>query len=193
MGAYKPLLPFGDRTIIETCLLNFSRAGINNFIVVLSAHKAGEVQARLQHLQVSFAVNEDAGSEMSASIARGVEQLPSDTKAFFIALADQPAVSPLVIEKLLDERKRTRARIVAPEYGGRGGHPVLIDASLREELLHLNSERGLRALFDAHQDEVRRVAVDTPYVLRDVDTWEDYRALHTEVFGAPPSISAPPK
>jgi len=193
MGAYKPLLPFGNRTIIETCIDNFERAGIENIIVVVSARRAAEIRAQLSHLQVRFAVNPDEASEMSDSIARGVEQLSNETTALFIALADQPTVPRAVIVKLQDERARTNAQIVAPEYNGHGGHPVLIDFALRDELLHLDPKGGLRALLEARKDDVRRISFDTEYVVRDMDTWDDYCALHTETFGVAPPIASPLK
>ena len=46
--------------------------------------------------------------------------------------------------------------------------------------------KGLRALFDAHRDQVRRLPVDSPFVARDMDTWEDYLQLHRDAFGQPP-------
>ncbi len=186
MGAYKPLLPFGEETVIEACLNNFQRAAVDEIIIVVPSNQAERMRAQLSQRRVRFAVNEDATSEMSASIARGVEQLSNNTKALFIALADQPMIPPAVIRQLLDERARTNARIVAPKYREHGGHPVLLDYNFREELLDLDCGRGLRALFDAHKDEVHRVSVDTSFVARDMDTWDDYCALHTEIFGTPP-------
>jgi len=38
---------------------------------------------------------------------------------------------------------------------------------------------------------VRRVPVNSPYVARDMDTWEDYRQLHEDVFGSAPPVSWP--
>jgi molybdenum cofactor cytidylyltransferase len=89
---------------------------------------------------------------------------------------------------LIEERERTGARLIVPEYRGRGGHPVLLDGGFREELLMLDQERGLRALFDAHRGEVLRVPVSSPFVARDMDTWDDYRALYLEVFGVQPPV-----
>ncbi|HEX8352395.1 MAG TPA: NTP transferase domain-containing protein, partial [Pyrinomonadaceae bacterium] len=135
------------------------------------------------------ALNEAAGSEMGVSVARGVESLSRGAGAALVALVDQPAVPPSEIKKLVEARRRTGARLVAPEWQGRGGHPVLVDLAYRDELLTLVPEKGLRALFDAHRAELLRVPADSPYVARDMDTWEDYVALHTEVFGTPPEES----
>jgi len=77
------------------------------------------------------------------------------------------------------------ARLVKPTWKDRGGHPVLIDLSFRDELLNLNPNGGLKTFFIERQDQVKRVAVDSNYIARDMDTWDDYVALHQEVFGFP--------
>ena len=186
MGAFKALLPFGGRSVVETCVANLREAGASEVVVVVG-HRGEEVRAALAgETCVRFAVNDDAGSEMGVSGARGVEAVSDDTKALLVALVDQPAVPPVTIESLIEAHARTGARLIIPEWRGRGGHPVLIDLSLREELLSVVQERGLRALFDARREEVLRLPADTPFVARDMDTWDDYVALHTEVFGVPP-------
>ena len=185
MGAFKPLLPFGERTVVEACIDNLRQGGIGEIIVVIG-HRAAEMRERLDYLPVRFAVNSEMESEMGVSIALGVEQISPETKATFIALVDQPAVPPATIGFLNALAERRGKRLVIPEYKGRGGHPVWIDLGFRQELMNLDSQRGLRALFDAHRQEVLRVPVNTPYVARDMDRWDDYRALYREVFGTEP-------
>ncbi len=186
MGAFKPLLPFGASTVVETCVENLRAAGVAEVVVVVG-HRAGELRERLSSLPfVRFALNEEEASEMGVSIARGVECVAEGACAVLVALADQPAVPPSAIQELIEAWRRTAARVVQPEWEGRGGHPVLIDAALREELLRLDESRGLRGLFDAHPAEVLRVPSRTPFVARDMDTWEDYCRLHAEVFGHAP-------
>ena len=190
MGAFKPLLPFGPgRTVIESSIENLRAAGVDEIVVVVG-HRAEEVRARLKHMPVRFAVNDEAESEMGASIARGIAALSPEAQAVLIALADQPAVPPEIIRSLLAAwRAAKEARLIVPEWQGRGGHPVLIDLAFRDELSHLDPQRGLRALFEAHRRETLRLAVASPFVARDMDTWEDYRALHQEVWGTPPPPS----
>ena len=185
MGAFKPLLPFGERTVVEACIGNLCEGGIEEIVVVVG-HRAEEMQERLAHLPVRFAVNADAESEMGVSIARGVEGVSSEASAVFIALVDQPAIPPSTIAFLNSEGKRTGARLIIPEYEGRGGHPVRIDLSLRDELMNLDPQQGLRALFEAHREEVLRVPVTSPFIARDMDQWDDYCALYREVFGTEP-------
>jgi molybdenum cofactor cytidylyltransferase len=184
MGAFKPLLPFGDRTVIESCVNNLRAADVDEIVVVVG-HRAEDVRQQLKRFDLSFAVNPDPDTEMSTSIALGVEQISSNAKALIVALVDHPAVPPEVIRILIDEWQHG-ATLVQPAHARRGGHPVLIDMAYRDELLALDPSQGLRALFAAHRELVRRVPVESPYVARDMDTWEDYRRLHRDVFGVSP-------
>ena len=184
MGAFKPLLPFGNKTVIECCLDYLQRGGVET-IVVVTGHRADEVRETLSKRPVTFAFNPDPNSEMGASIAAGVRELPPTCRAVLIALVDHPAVPPTVVSTLL-ETWSNGARLVIPTWKARGGHPVLVDLSLKSELLNLTATGGLRALFDAHRNEIARVVVDSPFIARDMDTWDDYRTLHEEVTGVPP-------
>lgn len=184
MGAFKPLLPFGKQTVIESCIDYLRKAGVESIVVVLG-HRADDLKNRLAHLPVIFALNPDPDSEMNASITAALGEIPSTAKATLIALADHPAVPPAVVSTLICEWQQG-ASLVIPTWQNRGGHPVLIDLRYRSELQNLDPARGLRALFDVHRDEVKRVPVDSPFVARDMDTWDDYRSLYQEVFGELP-------
>jgi CTP:molybdopterin cytidylyltransferase MocA len=186
MGAFKPLLPFGDQTVIESCLHSLVEGGISeDSVVVVVGYRADDVRNHLRDMKVIFATNEDPTSEMDSSIAAGVQLLNTEVRAVVIALVDYPAVPPEVVSKLTHEWKKG-ARLLKPTYLGRGGHPVMIDMSLRVELMNLDPARGLKALFDRHPETTLRVEVDSPYVARDIDTWDDYVALYKEIFCVSP-------
>src|SRR5215210_2825095 len=141
MGAFKPLLPFGGVTVAEACVASL-RAGGAGEVVVVVGHRGAEVRAALAHVEgLRFAFNEVEGSEMGVSVARGVEALSEEAEAVLVALVDQPAVPSSEIAKLIEARRRTGARLALPEWEGRGGHPLLVDLSLREELLSVVHEK----------------------------------------------------
>jgi molybdenum cofactor cytidylyltransferase len=187
MGAFKPLLPFGKRTVIESCIDYLHRGGVStDSIVVVLGHRSQDVVNRLGDLSVQLALNPDPDSQMIASITAGLQKVPT-AKAILIALADHPAVPPRVISTLISEWQNG-ARLAIPTWQDRGGHPVLVDLSFRQELQNLDADLGLKSLFRAHPNEVKRLPVNSPLIARDMDTWDDYVALYTEVFGvAPPS------
>ena len=184
MGAFKPLLPFGDKTVIESCIDNFLAAGVEEIVLVIG-HRAGDIRNHLNATAVTFVTNPNPDSKMSVSIRLGVAALSSDASAVLITPVDYPAVPPEIIRTLIDA-SRTGAKLVQPEFEGRGGHPVLIDLEFRGELLSLDSDSGLRGLFTKHREQVLRLPVSSPFIARDMDTWDDYRRLHHDVFGRKP-------
>lgn len=188
MGAFKPLLPFGKSTVVETAIANMRAASVSSIVIVLSNDERGErLKAHLASAAVQIAVNEEPNSEMAASIACGVDAIDSAAKAVLINPVDHAAVPPGVIESLVDEWRRG-ARLVKPVFEGSGGHPVLVDLSFRKELLNVDPGQGLKALFNAHNHEVKRLTVASNLIARDMDTWDDYRALHQELFGQDPIL-----
>src|SRR5438876_8789927 len=76
MGAFKPLLPFGESTVIESCLESLRSADIEDIVVVVG-QRADDVRKQLKDFDLEFAINPDPESEMSTSIARGVERVGS--------------------------------------------------------------------------------------------------------------------
>jgi molybdenum cofactor cytidylyltransferase len=184
MGAFKPLLPFGNQTVIDASINYLEQAGIATIVVVLG-HRAHDIRQHLKTRNVQFALNPDPSSEMGASIAAGVEALPDGIAAVLIGPVDQPAI-PFSVVRTVIKKWSQGMRLVIPTWEGRGGHPVLVDMAFREQLGNLGREGGLRDLFARHRDEVARLPVDSPYIARDMDTWDDYRRLHEEVFGVPP-------
>ena|SRR6266851_5790777 len=185
MGAFKPLLPFGDKTVIEHTIDYLRRGGIETMIVVVG-HRADEIRTHLQNVEVIFATNPDPHSAMATSIICGLRELPREARAIVITPVDHPAVPSEVVSQLINEW-RDGARLVIPTSGDHGGHPVLIDSSFRAELLKLDPNLGLKAFFAAHRSEVKRLAVNSNYIARDMDTWDDYQSLHLEVFGVLPA------
>lgn len=188
MGKFKPLLPFGATTVIESCVNNLRSAGIDEIVIVVG-HRAGEVRRQMKSARVSLVTNPDPDGDMSGSVALGAGALSDTVRAVLVTPVDHPAVPPDII-RLLVERWRLGAQLVQPEFAGRGGHPVLIDLSFRKALLNLDSKAGLRGFFAAQRPHVLRLPVPSPFVARDMDTWEDYCALHQEVFGLKPEEKA---
>src|SRR2546425_5728231 len=110
MGAFKPLLAFGESTVIESCIINLRSAGIEEIIIVIG-HRADDVRKQLKHYELAFAINPDPDSEMSASIACGVELANPQAEAVLVALVDQPAVSGEIIRQLIDEWRSEERRV----------------------------------------------------------------------------------
>src|SRR4029434_2004502 len=92
-GAFKPLLPWGKRTVIGACVENLRRSQLDEIIVVLG-HREAEIRARLPGSGVIYIINRDYRRGMLSSIQTGVVEISPQSGAMLIALVDQPTRGP---------------------------------------------------------------------------------------------------
>ncbi len=112
---------------------------------------------------------------MGASLACAVAAT-REAQGWVVALADMPLISPRSIRAVV-ESLRGGARLSAPEFNGRRGHPVGIGSRFRDELLTLSGDAGAREILRAHAADLQLIPTDDSGVLADIDTPEDLRRL----------------
>ena len=181
MGTQKLLLPFGDTTVAGACLRALLGSRVARVIVVLG-HQAEEVRQSLSPLadaavpspSVKFVLNDRYQEGMFSSVLCGLAAAATDVDAFLISLADQPAITPQVIDALLAAFFKRGPEIALPTYQGRHGHPLLFHRRYLDEVRRLDPQAGLRGLLSLHPDKLLELPVDTPAVVSDIDHWDEY-------------------
>ena len=181
MGVQKLLLPFGDTTILGRVVSEIARTPVAGTFVVVRPDAPRVAQA-LAGLAVETVPNPDPAGDMWSSIRCGWQQVPAEANTVLIALGDQPTIRAELIRALCTRFDNVNGRIVVPSHQGRRGHPVLLDASYREEALASYEEVGLRGLLAAHTDKVLELDWPDAHVLSDIDTPADYQ----RAVGKPP-------
>jgi molybdenum cofactor cytidylyltransferase len=174
LGRVKQLLPLGGRPLVRQTVTNVLAAGLGPTVVV-TGYEAGRVAAALAGLPLNIAVNPDYLQGMSTSLKIGLAAQPPRIKAALFVLADQPGVTALVLQRLVEAYMQSGKKIVVPLYRGRRGNPVLIDRELWPLLLQLEGDIGAREVIKSYPQEVLTVAVDCPGILKDIDTMTDYQ------------------
>jgi molybdenum cofactor cytidylyltransferase len=179
MGKPKMGLPWGDTTVIGQVVSILVASGVDQVVVVTGGGRE-DVEQILDRLPRDWPVrtvfNPDyAAGEMLSSLQVGVTSLKEEVEAALIALGDQPQIEARVVQAILYAYHQTGARLVIPSYNMRRGHPMLVARTFWPELLSLYPPQTLRELLLAHENEILYVNVDTPSVLQDLDTQEDYR------------------
>ncbi len=173
MGVQKMLLPFDDGTVVSAVVRTALASAAGRVLVVLGADRAA-VRKALNGLDVDFAVNPRYADGMLSSAQAGFRALPRDAEAAVVMLGDQPAIPASVVDAVVRVWRTSGAGIVVPTYRGRRGHPPLVAAKYRDEVLALEPSVGLRGLLRAHPGDVVEVPVRTAAVLRDMDRPADY-------------------
>jgi molybdenum cofactor cytidylyltransferase len=174
MGEPKLLLPFGLSTVIETVLERIAASAVDKTLVVLGAARE-RIEDRVKKFPVRTTLNPHFRLGMLSSVQWGIRALPQDAQAALIFLGDQPWISPRTIDLLLKNYRATGKGLVLPVYRNSGGHPLLIDLKYREEIQKISPAVGLTDLLSLHPEDIFRVEIKDPAILKDMDTPQDYR------------------
>jgi len=176
MGTPKMLLPWKDGTVVEQVVSTLILSGVNQICVVTGANNQ-EVDEILRDYPVNTAFNPHyQNGEMLYSIQTGLTQL-TGMDAGLIVLGDQPQIKAEVVRAVIRNFRQRPTSLVIPSYQMRRGHPWLVAAPLWDEILSLTPPQTLRDFTGAHQEEITYLNVDTPSILQDMDTPEDYQRL----------------
>ena len=177
MGAFKQLLPLGDRTVVEVVVDQLCRR--LERVVVVVGHRAAEVIEVQTSRPVQCVFNPAYQLGMPTSVQCGIRSL-GPTAGYLICLGDQPRLSATLAALLsVAPNVRSRPGILIPTFQGRRGHPILIGNQYTEEIMALSPDQGLNTVTRAHPDDTLEVPVEDSEALEDLDTPEDYqRALY---------------
>jgi len=182
MGRPKVSLPLGGRIVLEHVIAALQEAGIDDILVVLGPQVA-ELAPLVQRSGARVLLPAVPTHTMRATVEQRLTWLenrfhPRSRDSWFLVPADYPILEPAIVRKLLRKRQRNRRySIFIPTYQGRRGHPALIAWKHVAAIRALPSEIGLNVFLRSHPRQTLEVPVESPTILWDLDTPEDYRRI----------------
>ncbi|PWH18701.1 MAG: hypothetical protein DDG59_05560 [Anaerolineae bacterium] len=182
MGEPKLALPWGKTTVIgaviQALVEGGAQAGLQGIVVVTGGHQP-LIEDLLRQIScpipLRWTFNPQYEGEMFVSLQEGLRHTLPTTQAALVALGDQPQILTETVRAILHVYQAGHQTLIAPSYQMRRGHPWLVDRSLWDDLLALATPQTLRDFFLKHSDKIHYLVVDTPSVLKDLDTPEDYQ------------------
>jgi molybdenum cofactor cytidylyltransferase len=172
MGSPKALLPYQGRTFIENILHAISLSPVRHVVVVVGHHR-NEIAAQIRIPDLIF--NPDYEQGMITSFQTGIRALPEESAGALLFLVDNPVVETSTIEALVEKFEANR--IILPVYQGRRGHPVLFSRAALQEIVDLPPSQGANIVVRRDPSRIVEVSVDSPGILVDIDTPEDFKKL----------------
>ncbi len=177
MKKFKPLLPLGDKCIIEQTISRFKEAGIKDIMVVVG-YRRNELIPILNKLCVQIVVNEGYDeTDMLESVKLGLLALPMDTGGVLLSPADIPLIEPATIIKLVETSKTSDDYAVIPSNQGRRGHPLFFSKFIMSEIQGYHGENGIHGVLEKFSDHINYIDVPDTNMLMDIDRPEDYQRL----------------
>lgn len=175
----KLLLTFKGKALIQHAVDTLLSSEVDEVIVVLG-YEAEKVKEKLKGKAVTLVENPNYREGMSTSIRAGFTAVSPEVSAVMIYLADQPALEPDEVNRLVRafaEAKAKNKGIVVPFFRGQRGNPVILDSRYKEAILEIVGDTGCKHIIKRNPDKVLVVEMETDHVVRDIDKIEDYEEL----------------
>ncbi len=181
MGQPKQVLPWGKTTVIGKVVSVLETAEVAQIIVVTGrAHESVEEILRNTTAQCVYNPFHET-SEMLTSLKIGISRLNQPVQAMLVVLGDQPQIEESTVRGLIEEYRQGKGKLIVPSFQMRRGHPWLVDRKYWQEILQMDEEReSMRDFLRNHSQDITYYVVNTPSVLADLDTPEDYQRLRPE-------------
>jgi molybdenum cofactor cytidylyltransferase len=179
LGQPKQLLPFGEVSLLGYVLATARGCGFDQLLCVLGG-SAAAVRGHVDLAGAEVVENRGFGEGCSSSIAAALGAVDPRCDVLVLMLGDQPGVGAATVRALL--AGRGAAPLAACGYQNGRGHPLAFTRAMFGELAGLHGDKGVWKLLDRFAGDVADVPV-AGSIPRDVDTWEDYRAVLLEAAG----------
>ena len=173
MKEFKPMLPFGGSTIALHIISILQKLGISP-IVVVTGHRAKELEDHLSHTGVRFLRNERyRETQMFDSVKLGICAIVEECERVMVMPVDAPGIRPETFKQIL----MIDALMVRTVYQGEPGHPIILRSDIARKLCGYTGERGLRGAMENAGPPIVDMEVEDKGVCWDVDTQEEYEGL----------------
>jgi molybdenum cofactor cytidylyltransferase len=180
MGRPKMVLPWNGSTVIGKVVSTLLLAGVNE-VVVVTGGSHNLVEHALAQKPIKCVFNpEYSNGEMLTSLKIGLSHMPINVEAALIVLGDQPAIEEQVVRNVIGKYRSEKAQLIVPSYKMRRGHPWLVSRELWPQILEIFPPETLRDFIQVNAAHIHYLNVDTPSILQDLDTPEDYQSQQPE-------------
>lgn len=177
----KALADYNGRPVINHILKTILNTHINGIQIILGAHKEILEPQILKHTHISIVYNKDYNLGQTSSFQAGVRSLPKDTTGIILWPVDFPFIQPSTINQMIEIFHHNKDKIIIPSFQNRKGHPAFFCASLKEDILSLDHNKGINTLIHNHANNTTVLPVNDEGVLLSFNTQEEWRALQDKI------------
>lgn len=178
MKDFKPLMPIGNSCPLGILTESMKIAGITDIYVVVG-HNKEAVEDFFQGQNVHIVYNENFADGMFTSIQKGIRAISENGHdCALMTPVDIPLIPPYIFSALMNRYYDSDQNELAVACcGGKKAHPLLIPASIMQEVLSSDGENGMKSVTAPHESTMIRMDTHCQSILYDMDTPEAYREL----------------
>lgn len=153
LGFNKLTVTIDGESVVKRSVKPFILEDIKR-VMVVTGNNRQDVEKEVDGLGVQCIHNLRFKEGMSSSVKASIPFL-EDANAAIFHLGDKPLITSHDVLAVIEAYKAGNARIVAPFFQGKMGHPVMIDtALLRNHIGMLHGDSGLREVIEKYREDV---------------------------------------
>jgi molybdenum cofactor cytidylyltransferase len=175
LGSPKQLIEFEGQTLIER--ITETALSISEEILIVLGGNSELILPKLSRFEdnITTLFNPEWQEGMGTSIRVGVEKLADKSDLILVLLSDQPFISKVLLQNMLQTYANSQNPIVSCVYTNTLGVPILFDKSVFPELLKLSGDKGAKSFLHHYKNKIS--TIDFPEGIIDIDTVEDVEKL----------------
>lgn len=169
----KLLADWEGRPLLEQTIQCYENAAIGKKLLIVRSGAAAHAKlGRQKGFDILENCNADAGLAKSIALAA---QNSAGNDGLMIALGDMPLIRETTIRAVIETwQSAPETSIVASEYHGRRGHPVIFSSVYYPSLTALVGDRGAGDIIVRNASDFIGVAVDDSGIAIDFDERADF-------------------
>ena len=177
LGSPKQLLNYNHQSLLK----HIAHIALKLFnvvpVVVIGADKELMIK-ELSNIKIEIVNNDDWVNGMSSSIKIGLAKIIEINpliEACIFVVCDQPFISLQILQSLIVQYEQSKKGIVACEYEGIIGTPVLLNKKYFSTLNLLRLEEGAKKIVKENPNDLAIIKFINGEI--DIDTKDDYKKL----------------
>ena len=175
----KPWLLKGNITFLSEIVNSYKIFGIQDIVVVLNEKFAtSKWKTETDEVKKNARIIKNSAPEKGRlfSLQLGLENVKSDY--IFIHNVDNPFVENDVLENLINHTELKG--ITIPTYKGKGGHPVIINRMVKNEIsTNYQNYNTLKEVFENFPK--KHIEVNSSSILKNINTPQELEAIKYEL------------
>lgn len=180
-GSSKALARFNGQTLIEHLQELLLSTQLHEIIIVLG-HGAEEIKPFLfKHKRIKVVYNKDYKFGQTSSFKCGLKDLDAQATGILLFPVDYPLIKSQTVDTLINCFEEKKPAVLIPSCQDKKGHPPILNAGLKNELLALEDSAGVNTVIHRHADDVIVLPVDDTGVIKSFNTKEEFEQLKAEL------------
>ena len=171
----KALARLGQDTVIEHLQKDLINTQLFEIVIVLGSEAHTIKPFLLNHKKIHFVYNKDYNLGQTSSFKIGLTRISSQSQGIMLLPIDYPFIKIKTIYFILKNFLFLSApHFFIPTYQNKKGHPLVFNASFKEEFQNLDNALGINTIFHRHADKTIFFDVDDPGVVSTFNTQEEF-------------------